>query len=75
MIEDEEHFLLNCSVNVTYWEYFYHNISQIHDRFMSLNDEEIILCLLTNRNPQCLTWFGEVIYRSFEKKNAYATSQ
>ena len=75
VIEDEKHFLLNCCVNVTEREYFFHKISHIHDRFMGLNDEEKFLYMLTNRNPQCLTWFGEFVYRSFEKRNAYASSR
>ena len=51
VIEDEKHFLLNCCVNVTDREYFYHKISHIHDRFMGLNDEEKFIYILTNRNP------------------------
>ena len=75
VIEDEKHYLLNCCVNVTEREYFFHKISHIHDRFMGLNDEEKFLYTLTNRNPQCLTWFDEFVYRSFEKRNAHASSR
>ena len=55
VIEDETHFLLNCYVNVTYRECFCHEISQIHDRFMSLNDEEIFFIYWQIEIP---TWYA-----------------
>ena len=40
VIEDEKHFLLNCYVNFTDREYFFHKILQNYDSFINLNDDE-----------------------------------
>ena len=38
VIEDEKHFLLNCHINASERENFFHKVSRIDDRFLSLND-------------------------------------
>ena len=67
VVEDEKDFLLNCYVNAAEIEYFFDKTSEIYDRFLSLNDDKFSH-ILTNYNPQCVTWFGEFIHDSFEKK-------
>ena len=69
VIEDEKHFLLICDMNKPEREYFFHKISRVYDGFMYLNDEEKFSFILTNNDPQCLSWLGDFLYRSFEKRN------
>ena len=69
VIEDEKHFLLICDMNMPEREYFFHKISRLYDGFMYLNDEEKLSFILTNNDPQCLSWLGDFPYRSFEKRN------
>ena len=38
VVEDKKHFLLNCFINASEREYFFHKVSKIYDRFLSLND-------------------------------------
>ena len=55
VVEDEKHFLLNCYINASEREYYFHRVSKIDDRFLSLNDEGKFSYKLTKCNPQCLT--------------------
>ena len=50
-------------------EYFFHKISRVYDGLMYLNDEEKFSFISTNNDPQCLSWLGDFLYRSFEKRN------
>ena len=50
VVEDEKHFLLNCYINASEREYFFHKISKIDDRFLSLKDEEKFSHIMTNCN-------------------------
>ena len=69
VIEDEKHILLICDMNKPEREYFFHKISRVYDGFVYLNDEEKFSFILTNNDPQCLSWLGDFLYRSFEKRN------
>ena len=39
------------------------------DEFIYLNDDEKFSFVLTSVNSQYLSWLGEFLYRSFEKRN------
>ena len=69
VIEDEKHILLICDMNKPQREYFFHKISRVYDGFVYLNDEEKFSFILTNNDPQCLSWLGDFLCRSFEKRN------
>ena len=66
--EDEKHFLLKCDINASERPCFYEKISRSCDEFICLNDDQKFSFVLTNVNSQYLTWLGEFLYRSFEKK-------
>ena len=69
VIEDEKHFLLMCEMNMPEREYFFQKISRVYDGFTDLNNEQKFSFILTNNDPQCLSWLGDFLYRSFEKRN------
>ena len=74
-IEDEKHFLLNCLMNAPERERFYNKITCIYHGFAHLDDDEKFLYILNNKNPSCLTWLGEFLYRSFLKRNETSISR
>ena len=72
IIKDEKHFLLKCDINAFERQCFYENISRSFDEFIYLNDDETFSFVLTSVNSQYLSWLGEFLYRSFEKRNEFA---
>ena len=72
VIADEKHFLLKCDINAFERQCFFEKVSRSCDEFIYLNDEEKFSFVLTNANSQYLSWLGEFLYRSFEKRNEFA---
>ena len=72
VIEDEKHFLLKCDINAFERQCFYEKISRVFYEFIYLNDDEKFSIVLTSVNSQYLSWLGEFLYRSFEKRNEFA---
>ena len=68
-IEDEEHFVTNCSINQAERRLLYSKISCKVPRFSTLSDFDKFLYLLTNNDPQILTWFGKFVHQSFIARN------
>ena len=67
--EDEEHFVTNCSINQAERRLLYSKISCKVPRFSTLSDFDKFLYLLTNNDPQILTWFGKFVHQSFIARN------
>ena len=65
-----KHFLLMCDMNMEEREYFFQKISRVYVGFTRLKNEEKLSLILNNEDPQCLSWLGEFLYRSFEKRTA-----
>ena len=68
-IEDEEHFVTNCSINQAERRLLYSKISCKVPRFSTLSDFDKFLYLLTNNDPQIPTWFGKFVHQSFIARN------
>ena len=56
-------------MNMPEREYFFQKISSVYDGFTYLNDEQKFSFILTSNDPQCLSWLGDFLHRSFEKRN------
>ena len=69
VVEDEEHFVTNCSINQAERRLLYSKISCKVPRFSALSDFDKFLYLLTNNDPQILTWFGKFVHQSFIAHN------
>ena len=69
VVEDEEHFVTNCSINQAERRLLYSKISCKVPRFSTLSNVDIFLYLLTNNDPQILTWFGKFVHQSFIARN------
>ena len=64
VVEDEKNFVAKCSINQAEWRLFYSKISKISCKaphFSTLSDNEKCVYLLTNNDPQILTWFGKFV--------------
>ena len=77
VIEDEKHFLLKCDVNISERQWFFQRFASVHDGFMYLDDEQKFSSVMKNDNdnPKCLSWLGQFLYQSFEKRNEYANTK
>ena len=70
--KDEKHFLLKCDISAFERQCFYEKMSRSFDEFLYLNDDEKVLFVLASVNSQYLSWLGEFLYKSFEKRNEFA---
>ena len=59
-----------CDMNMEEREYFFQKISRVYAGFTRLNNEEKFSLILNYDDPQCLSWLGEFLHRSFEKRTA-----
>ena len=71
VLEDEQHFVLNCKINSNLREILFKKLSDIHSYFVSLNSIEKFKFILDNGDPQIQTWFGKFVYESFELRNEF----
>ena len=69
VVEDEEHFVTNCSINQAERRLLCSKKSCKVPRFSTLSDFDKFLYLLTNNDPQILTWFGKFVHQSFIARN------
>ena len=69
VVEDEEHFVTNCSINQAERRLLYSKISCKVPRFSKLSDFDKFLYLLTKNDPQILTWFGKFVHQSLLARN------
>ena len=75
VVENEEHFVTNCSINEAERRLLYSKISCKVARFYTLSDFDKFLDLLTNNDPQILTWFGKFVHQSFIARNNISLPQ
>ena len=67
VVEDEKNFVAKCRINQAKWRLFHSKISKISCKaphFSTLSDNEKCVYLLTNNDPQILTWFGNFVHQS-----------
>ena len=69
VVEDEEHFVTNCSINKAERRLLYSKISCRVPRISRLSDFDKFVYLLTNNDPHILTWFGKFVHQSYIARN------
>ena len=75
VVEDEEHFVTSCSINHGERSLLYSIMTNKIPYFGTLSDNENFLFLITNNDPQILTWFGKFLHRSFIIRNEVLISK
>ena len=64
VIEDERHFVCQCSIN---WEIRVHMCSKVKEislDFAHLSDEDKFVFLMTNNDHRIINWLGKFVYQS-----------
>ena len=68
VIEDEKHFLLDCSLYQTERAALMTNILSLYPSLVDFNRDEVFCFILGSDDAQVLTWLGKYLYSSFAKK-------
>ena len=68
VVDDEHHFLTSCKSIADERSVLYTKISACHNGFMSMDEQEKFIFLLSNNDAQILTWTGKFIYNGFQKR-------
>lgn len=70
-VETEEHFLMECTLYREERNELFNKINTNHPNFGNMSSQSKFTFLLTNDNPQYLSWAGKFIYMSFGKRSAF----
>ena len=70
-LEDEEHFLLSCSLFEADRANLFNKVEYKYPDFIHMENKNRFAFLLYNQDSQVLTWVGKFIYRSFEKRSEF----
>ena len=68
-VEDEEHFVTSCRVNINERQTLLTKISSKDPTFMHLDNREKFIFLMSSKDRQILTWFGKFLHKSFSTRN------
>ena len=68
-IEDEEHFVTACDINESERKELHRKIENIYPLFKNMNERQMFLYLMSNKDRQVQKWFGKFIYHSFITRN------
>ena len=68
-IEDEEHFVTACEINESERKELHRKIENIYPLFKNMNERQMFLYLMSNKDRQVQKWFGKFIYHSFITRN------
>ena len=69
-IENEEHFVTNCQMNIYERQIFFTKISFKVRAFAELNNHEKRIYLMSCKDSQILIWFRKFLYKSFDIRNS-----
>ena len=69
VIEDETHFIMNCSINEKLRKDLFENFSSVNCEFIRMSESEKIHYIFNNDDRKLLTWFGKFLYKSFQIRN------
>ena len=73
-IEDEKHFLFDCSIVKEARLLLNTRICSKYSHYTNLNDEQKMFFLFTSRDPQLLSWIGKFIYFALRQRDYYHAS-
>ena len=68
-VEDEEHFVTRCRVNINERQSLFTKISSEDPTFMHLDNREKLIFLMSCKDRQIITWFGKFLHKSFIARN------
>ena len=71
VIEDERHFILDCTLYKEERHIFLGEVSNKNPMFPALTVEEKNGYLLASKDAQIFTWLGKFLYHIFDKRNKY----
>ena len=71
VIEDERHFILDCTLYKKERHIFLCKVSNKNPMFPALTTEEKFVYLLAYKDAQMLTRLGKFLYHIFDKRNKY----
>ena len=71
VIEDERHFILECTLYKVERHIFLCKVSNKNPMFPALTTEEKLVYLLASKDARILTWMGKFLYHIFDKRNKY----
>ena len=66
VIEDERHFICECSINWEIRAYMYSKVNGIYLDFALLSDEDKFVFLMTNTDHRITNWLRKFVYQSFQ---------
>ena len=66
VIEDERHFICECSINWEIRAYMYSTVNGIYLDFALLSEEDKFVFLMTNTDHRIINWLGKFVYQSFQ---------
>ena len=69
-IENEEHFVINCHINIHERQKLFTKICSKFPAFAELNSHEKFIYLMSCKDSQILTWFGKFLCKSFDIRNS-----
>ena len=68
-IEDECHFVINCPLYNEDRKALFSKVSAVNQNFVSLNDKEKFIFLITLKDDYILNQFAKFVYMAFQKRN------
>ena len=74
LIENEIHFVTNCTINSVLRCELYGKIRAKNYNFDTLNDKDKCIYLLKSEDVQVLTWLGKFVYKSFIMRDQFIGS-
>ena len=66
VIEDERHFICECSINWEIRAYMFSKVNGMYLDFALLSDEDKFVFLMTNTDHRIINWLGKFVYQSFQ---------
>ena len=70
-VEDEKHFLFDCTINFAERRILFAKIEQKFPLFLHMNKSNKFIYIMTHIDSQLLTWFGKFLYDSFKKRDEF----
>ena len=70
IVEDETHFLISCPIYHEERQTLITQVSSLYPQFLDMDEQHAFLFLITNEDPNILTWTGKFIYSAFVKRRS-----
>ena len=71
VIENELHFLLECTINQDERLELFDKIRNMDSYFSALHSENEFVYLMNTKNERIMKWFSKFVYSSFDKRSKF----